>query len=103
MDTELRNKLMLGKVAEEIATEQISQARSHHEKLKEAAIQLDAAQICIQNSLDIIDTIPNSNGWLVSIFLRMISIQLINHAKQLVSHGAKEVNDATKKDNKNKR
>lgn len=81
--SKLKQVAALGAIAEEIQKTQIASAVGHENTLEKAAIQLDAAQICVQTAINHLETIPNSSSWLLCVFLRMVSTQLIHYANSL--------------------
>ena len=72
---------MLGKMMDDESKAQTAEADPI--KKANAAVQVEAAEICVQKALEIIGTIPQSGGWLMVLALRMIAIQLNAYAKQL--------------------
>ena len=52
-------------------------------KMSLAATQLEAAHICVQKAIDIIEEVPITSNWMGLFALRMMCLQLINYSKQL--------------------
>ena len=85
-EPDLKQIATLGAVAEAMEKEEIQEAAAqaqYAKKLFAASVQLDAAHMCVQKALDILETIPNMGGGMFSVMLRMVAVQLVNYMTML--------------------
>lgn len=82
---EAKDKLVQAAIFGKLADDESKLQTGHvsFNTLEPAAIQLGGALICIQNAIDELEKIPDTSGWLLLFFLRMIAIQLTQYEKQL--------------------
>jgi hypothetical protein len=77
---------LLGQLAEEIQKDQISEAATldaYSKELTNAAIQVEAASMCLSEAVKELEKIPGSQEWLISLMIRMDIVKYIEYTRQL--------------------
>lgn len=83
---------MLGAIVEQVQEEQLNSV-GNREAMRLAAIQLDAANICVQEALVQLDAISQSRGWMMWFALCITKTQLTTYSAQLMKAAKRGGND----------